>query len=160
MIGLLNKIFTSDKKLKRNANDALLAIPLTTLQAAVKAVKVLIKGGIAVRDAIRRVAAENKIDENRLREAFVALTKPTDSIEDTYEKYHVAPESGHTKIDVKGNEEIKKGETFGTVTYSNKEEGDVVKKGDILASFVKLEITRNKTHRKQKYQSLVVYSNK
>jgi hypothetical protein len=120
-----------DKKigndLKKNANDALLAIPLTTLQAAVKAVKVLIKGGIAVRDAIRRVAAENKIDENRLREAFVALTKPTDSIEDTYEKYHVAPESGHTKIDVKGNEEIKKGETFGTVTYSNKEEGDVVK---------------------------------
>jgi hypothetical protein len=67
---------TLDKKLKRNANDALLAIPLTTLQAAVKAVKVLIKGGIAVRDAIRRVAAENKIDENRLREALVALTKP------------------------------------------------------------------------------------
>jgi len=120
----LDKIL--DNKLKRNANDALLAIPLTTLQAAVKAVKVLIKGGIAVRDAIRRVAAENKIDENRLREAFVALTKPTDSIEDTYEKYHVAPESGHTKIDVTGSESIKKGETFGTVTYSNKEEGDVV----------------------------------
>lgn len=117
---------TLDKKLKRNANDALLAIPLTTLQAAVKAVKVLIKGGIAVRDAIRRVAAENKINENKLREAFVALTKPTESIEDTYEKYHVAPESGHTKIDVTGSEPIKKGETFGTVTYSNKEEGDVV----------------------------------
>jgi hypothetical protein len=117
---------TLDKKLKRNANDALLAIPLTTLQAAVKAVKVLIKGGIAVRDAIRRVAAENKIDENRLRDAFVALTNPTESIEDTYEKYHVAPESGHTKIDVTGSEPIKKGETFGTVTYSNKEEGDVV----------------------------------
>jgi hypothetical protein len=67
---------TIGNKLKRNANDALLAIPLTTLQAAVKAVKVLIKGGIAVRDAIRRVAAENKINENKLREAFVALTKP------------------------------------------------------------------------------------
>lgn len=49
---------------------------MTTLQAAVKAVKVLIKGGIAVRDAIRRVAAENKINEDKLREAFVALTKP------------------------------------------------------------------------------------
>jgi hypothetical protein len=48
------------------------------------------------------------------------------SIEDTYGKYHVAPESGHTKIDVTGSEPIKKGETFGTVTYSNKEEGDVV----------------------------------
>jgi hypothetical protein len=112
--------------LKRNANDALLGIPLTTLQAALKAVKVLIKGGIAVRDAIRRVAAENKINENKLREAFVALTNPTESIEDTYEKYHVAPQEGHTKIDVTGSEPIKKGETFGTVTYSNKEEGDVV----------------------------------
>ena len=48
------------------------------------------------------------------------------SIEDTYKKYHVVPQSGHTKIDVNGSEPIKKGQTFGTVTYSNKEEGDVV----------------------------------
>jgi hypothetical protein len=79
---------------------------LTTLQAAVKAVKVLIKGGIAVRDAIRRVAAENKIDENRLREAFVALTKPV--VSDL--------ETEGVGVKLTGEEEVIKGENNPTIT--------------------------------------------
>jgi GNAT superfamily N-acetyltransferase len=134
MLMVLNALDKADKaiskRLRTSANDALLAIPLSTVQAIIKAVKVLVKGGMLLRDAIKKVASENNVSDktviNILDKVKDESTQSKLSVEDTYKKYHVAPQSGHTKINVKGNEPIKKGETFGTVTYSNKEEGDVV----------------------------------
>jgi hypothetical protein len=54
------------KRSRTNANDALLGIPLTTIQIVIKAVKVLVKGGMLLRDAIKKVAAENNLSEQKV----------------------------------------------------------------------------------------------
>ena len=54
------------KRLRSGANDALLAIPLSTIQIVIKAVKTLVKGGMLLRDAIKKVAADNNLSEKNV----------------------------------------------------------------------------------------------
>ena len=56
------------KVLKTRANDALLGIPLTALQGMVKGLKALVQGGMKLRDAIKQVAEENNITQDKLKE--------------------------------------------------------------------------------------------
>lgn len=63
--GLDKKI---DKALKTRANDALLGISLTAFQGMVKGLKVLVQGGMKLRDAIKKIAEENNISQDKLKE--------------------------------------------------------------------------------------------
>ena len=69
---VLNFLDSVDKGLSKrlfgSANDALLAIPLTTIKAVVKSLKLLVKGGMLLRDAIRKVATENNISQDSVRD--------------------------------------------------------------------------------------------
>jgi hypothetical protein len=69
---VLNFLDSVDKGLSKrlfgSANDALLAIPLTTIKAVVKSLKLLVKGGMLLRDAIRKVSAENNISQDSVRD--------------------------------------------------------------------------------------------
>jgi len=56
------------KTLKTRANDALLGIPLTAIQGMVKGLKALVQGGMKLRDAIKNIAAENNISQEKLRD--------------------------------------------------------------------------------------------
>jgi hypothetical protein len=56
------------KTLKTQANEALLGVPLTIVQGMVKSLKVLVQGGMKLRDAIKKVAAENNISQEKLKE--------------------------------------------------------------------------------------------
>ena len=62
---VLNALDNADKaiskRLRGSANDALLAIPLSTIQLVVKSLKALVKGGMILRDAIRKVSADNNV---------------------------------------------------------------------------------------------------
>jgi len=48
----------------KNMNDITRVMPLTVLKGIVKAVKALVRGGIALQDAISRVAASNNLTDN------------------------------------------------------------------------------------------------
>jgi hypothetical protein len=67
---ILNALDNADNaisnRLRGNANDALLAIPLSTVQIVIKAVRALVKGGMLLRDAIRKVAAQNNLSEKKV----------------------------------------------------------------------------------------------
>ena len=56
------------KRLRGSANEALLAIPLSTLQLVVKTLKTLVKGGMLLRDAIRKVSADNNISQQSVKD--------------------------------------------------------------------------------------------
>lgn len=56
-----------NKKLLGNANDATLAIPLGTVQVIVKALKALVKGGMTLRDAIKKVSKESNISQELIK---------------------------------------------------------------------------------------------
>ena len=51
-----------------------------------------------LRDAIRKVAADNNLTESQVSNVFDVAVKESLysdlSVKDTYEKYHVAPQSG------------------------------------------------------------------
>jgi hypothetical protein len=72
MLSVLNALDKIDnaisKRLRGNANDALLAIPLSTVQVVIKAIKALVKGGMMLRDAIRKVAADNNISQDSVKD--------------------------------------------------------------------------------------------
>ena len=57
-----------NKKLLGGANDAMLAIPLGTVQLVVKTLKALVKGGMVLRDAIKKVAADNNISQDTIKD--------------------------------------------------------------------------------------------
>ena len=63
-----------DNTLKTRANDALLGIPLTVAQGIVKGIRVLLDGGIRLRDAIRRMANENNISEQKIKDLLDLAT--------------------------------------------------------------------------------------
>ena len=56
------------KKLFGGANESLLAIPLGTVQLVVKSLKALVKGGMLLRDAIRKVATDNKLSQESIKD--------------------------------------------------------------------------------------------
>ena len=56
-----------NKKLLGNANDATLAIPLGTVQVIVKALKALVKGGMTLRDAIKKVSKDSNISQELIK---------------------------------------------------------------------------------------------
>lgn len=56
------------KKLFGGANESLLAIPLGTVQLVIKSLKVLVKGGMLLRDAIRKVATDNNISQESIKD--------------------------------------------------------------------------------------------
>jgi len=68
---VLEKIFNALDKLDKNIskglkgglNDATRAIPLATMQIIVKSLKALVKGGMLLQDAIKKVAADNNVQE-------------------------------------------------------------------------------------------------
>jgi GNAT superfamily N-acetyltransferase len=59
---------TIAKTLKTRANDVLLGIPLTVIQGMVKGLKVLVQGGMKLRDAIKKIAADNNISQDKLKD--------------------------------------------------------------------------------------------
>ena len=63
------------KTLRSNANEFLLAIPLGTIQLLVKGLKALVKGGMKLRDAIRKVAADNNITESKVSNVLDVAVK-------------------------------------------------------------------------------------
>ena len=69
---ILNALDNADKAisktLKGGAFESLLAIPLSTVQIVIKAIKVLVKGGMKLRDAIRKVAADNNISQDSVKD--------------------------------------------------------------------------------------------
>lgn len=56
------------KKLFGRANESLLAIPLGTVQLVIKSLKALVKGGMLLRDAIRKVATDNNISQESIKD--------------------------------------------------------------------------------------------
>lgn len=56
------------KTLKTRANDVLLGIPLTVVQGMVKGLKVLVQGGMKLRDAIKKISEENNISQENLKD--------------------------------------------------------------------------------------------
>jgi hypothetical protein len=59
---------TIAKTLKTRANDVLLGIPLTVIQGMVKGLKLLVQGGMKLRDAIKKIAADNNISQDKLKD--------------------------------------------------------------------------------------------
>jgi hypothetical protein len=59
---------TIAKTLKTRAFNALLGIPLTVVQGIVKGLKVLVQGGMKLRDAIKQISAENNISQEKLKD--------------------------------------------------------------------------------------------
>lgn len=72
MLSILNALDKVDnaisKRLRGSANEALLAIPLSTIQVVVKALKTLVKGGMLLRDAIKKVAADNNLSQDTIKD--------------------------------------------------------------------------------------------
>ena len=72
MLIVLNALDRADKSigktLKGGAFESLLAIPLSTVQVVIKALKVLVKGGMLLRDAIRKVAADNNLSQDTIKD--------------------------------------------------------------------------------------------
>jgi len=72
MLMVLNALDRADKSigktLKGGAFESLLAIPLSTVQVVIKALKVLVKGGMMLRDAIRKVAADNNLSQDSVKD--------------------------------------------------------------------------------------------
>jgi len=72
MLSVLNALDKVDnaitKRLRGGANDALLALPLSTVQLVVKTLKALVKGGMMLRDAIRKVSADNNISQQLVKD--------------------------------------------------------------------------------------------
>jgi len=67
-----------DKNLKTNANDVLRAIPLSTLKLAVDAAKVLVRAGMALRDAIAKVAKDYNLAVKDVEEALKIVAERQD----------------------------------------------------------------------------------
>ena len=90
VLNALDKVDNSIKKrLRGSANDALLAIPLSTIQLVVKTLKALVKGGMMLRDAIRKVATDNSVSQqivkdilnvSEIQEGFDALMVKVDEM--------------------------------------------------------------------------------
>jgi hypothetical protein len=72
MLMVLNALDRADKALDKRlfgqANNFLLAFPLGTASLVVKSIKVLVKGGMMLRDAIRKVAADNNISQDSIKD--------------------------------------------------------------------------------------------
>ncbi len=72
MLKVLNALDNLDKNINKRlfggANDALLAIPLGTVQLVVKTLKALVKGGMVLRDAIKKVATDNNLSQNIIKD--------------------------------------------------------------------------------------------
>jgi hypothetical protein len=69
---IFNALDNADKSigkiLKKGANEAMLAIPLGTVQVVIKAIKALVKGGMLLRDAIKKVSADNNISQESVKD--------------------------------------------------------------------------------------------
>lgn len=72
MLKVLNALDNLDKNINKrlfgSANESLLAIPLGTVQLVVKTLKALVKGGMVLRDAIKKVAADNNLSQNIIKD--------------------------------------------------------------------------------------------
>lgn len=72
MLKVLNALDNLDKKINKRlfggANESLLAIPLGTVQLVVKTLKALVKGGMILRDAIKKVATDNNLSQNIIKD--------------------------------------------------------------------------------------------
>lgn len=72
MLKVLNALDNLDKNINKrlfgSANDSLLAIPLGTVQLVVKTLKALVKGGMVLRDAIKKVAADNNLSQDIIKD--------------------------------------------------------------------------------------------
>jgi hypothetical protein len=90
---IFNALDNADKSigkiLKKGANEAMLAIPLGTVQVVIKAIKGLVKGGMLLRDAIKKVSADNSISQDTIKdiiniapvqESFYALMEKADAL--------------------------------------------------------------------------------
>lgn len=78
-----------NKRLFGQANNALLAIPLNVVSVVIKALKAAVKGGMLLRDAIRKVSAENNLSQqivkdilnvSEIQEGFDALMVKVDEM--------------------------------------------------------------------------------
>lgn len=72
MLKVLNALDKLDKNINKRlfggANESLLAIPLGTVQLVVKTLKALVKGGMVLRDAIKKVAADNNLSQDIIKD--------------------------------------------------------------------------------------------
>ena len=72
MLKVLNALDKLDKNINKRlfggANESLLAIPLGTVQVVVKTLKALVKGGMMLRDAIKKVATDNNLSQNIIKD--------------------------------------------------------------------------------------------
>ena len=69
---ILNALDNADRnisnRLRGSANESLLAIPLGTVQLVIKGLKTLVKGGMLLRDAIRKVATDNNLSQESIKD--------------------------------------------------------------------------------------------
>ena len=90
---VLNALDKANKALNQRlfgqANNALLAIPLNVVSVVIKALKAAVKGGMMLRDAIRKVSAENNLSQqivkdilnvSEIQEGFDALMVKVDEM--------------------------------------------------------------------------------
>jgi hypothetical protein len=63
------------KRLKTNANDALLGIPLSTLKLAIDAARVLVRAGVALRDAIAKVSKDYNLAAKDVEESLKVVSE-------------------------------------------------------------------------------------
>jgi hypothetical protein len=89
---IFNALDRADKSIGKalgGANEAMLAIPLNVVRIAIKTLKGLVKGGMLLRDAIKKVAADNDISQDTIKDiiniapiqdSFYALMEKVDAL--------------------------------------------------------------------------------
>jgi len=83
----IDKNLTEKTKFGAAANEFMRFFPLETLRLVVKGVKVLVEGGMKLRDAIKKVSAENKVSEDDVKSALSYAKEKGDLLElPDYEK--------------------------------------------------------------------------
>ena len=123
ILNVLDKVDNDiSQRLRSGANEAMLALPLSTLQIVVKAIKVLVKGGMALRNAIQKVAIDNNLTESQISDVLNKTIK-----EPLYSDLSVEG----TGVKLSGNEDIKKGDNAPTIT-TNKGYNEDYTESDIL----------------------------
>jgi hypothetical protein len=79
VLGLLNKADDDiSKRLKTGGFDASLALPLMAIKAIIKSVKLLVKAGMSLQEAIKQAAADNNVTEKDVVASIQYLAEQRD----------------------------------------------------------------------------------
>jgi hypothetical protein len=108
---IFNALDRADKSIGKalgGANEAMLAIPLNVVRIAIKTLKGLVKGGMSLRDAIKKVAADNDISQDTIKDiiniapiqdSFYALMDKVDALIARQKRYGIEDSKITSNID-------------------------------------------------------------